>query len=213
MTPNIKFRPWALLVPVAGAMSFLALYFVATLYYPGGSQADTNSTGFSWKDNYWCNLLADQAINGATNKAQPIAVSSMFVLSATLAFFWVLLPSFLYSGNRIGTIIRVSGLLSMATALLLYSNFSHDTIINLASTFGVIATSGTLIALYKTRHFMLFAFGLAIIVLVGLNNYFYYGGGGIEPLPVVQKITFVSYLLWICAISVVMFRKANAALP
>ena len=135
----------------------------------------------------------------------------MTVLCFTLAVFWVLFPSYIVAGKRVGTVIRVSGILAMSTAFLIFSKFSHDTIINLASTFGVLATSGTLIALYKTRHYWLFAFGLSTIVLVGLNNYFYYGGGGIEYLPVVQKITFVAYLFWVCGICVVLYQRVNAS--
>jgi uncharacterized membrane protein YfhO len=37
-----------ILSPFIGVVLFLILYVVATIFYPGGSQADMNATGFSW---------------------------------------------------------------------------------------------------------------------------------------------------------------------
>lgn len=36
--------------------AFLLFYVVATFFYPGGSQLDKTASGFSWTQNYWCNL-------------------------------------------------------------------------------------------------------------------------------------------------------------
>ncbi|HEV7621655.1 MAG TPA: hypothetical protein VGO09_07980, partial [Flavisolibacter sp.] len=54
-----------ILSPVFGSFAFIILYIIATIYYPGGSQANNVSKGFSWVHNYWCNLLNEKAINGA----------------------------------------------------------------------------------------------------------------------------------------------------
>lgn len=51
-----------LLFPPTGILIFFMLYVVAALLYPGGSQADKASTGFSWMNNYWCNLLNEKAM-------------------------------------------------------------------------------------------------------------------------------------------------------
>ncbi|PIQ21332.1 MAG: hypothetical protein COW65_09725 [Cytophagales bacterium CG18_big_fil_WC_8_21_14_2_50_42_9] len=80
------------LAPLFGSTLFLLLYFVATLYYPGGSQFDKNTKGFSWAHNYWCNLLNENAINGQPNPARPIALTAMMVLCLTLTVFWYLFP-------------------------------------------------------------------------------------------------------------------------
>jgi hypothetical protein len=39
------------LIPIFGTILFIVLYIVATLLYPGGSQVDKNSIGFSWMNN------------------------------------------------------------------------------------------------------------------------------------------------------------------
>jgi len=85
----IKAKSILILTPLFGTLLFTCLYFIATLFYPGGSQADKNSKGFSWTNNYWCNLLNENAMNGQHNAARPIAITAMLVLCTTLMIFWV----------------------------------------------------------------------------------------------------------------------------
>jgi hypothetical protein len=74
---KLKQNIWVL-SPLFGTLIYLLLYIVATFFYPGGSQVDKNSFGFSWAQNYWCNLLNENAINGQHNSARPIAIAAMF---------------------------------------------------------------------------------------------------------------------------------------
>lgn len=190
------------LTPILGTILFVVIYFVATFFYPGGSQVDKNSIGFSWTDNYWCNLLMEDAINGQHNSAKPIALTGMFVLCLTLSIFWFEFPRQIKIGKNTKLTIQISGILAMAVAFFLFTNFNHDFVTNLASIFGLIATVGTFVGLYKTKWFKLFAFGLVNILLVGMNNYVYYTKGLIVYLPIIQKISFVSFLIWICSICI-----------
>jgi hypothetical protein len=194
------------LIPLFGSVVFVLLYFVATLYYPGGSQADKNSIGFSWINNYWCNLLNDTSINGEINQAKPIAITALFILCITLAFFWWLLPRYLQLSVKWKYIIQISGAASMFIAFFLFTNMNHDIVTNLASSFGLIATTGTFIGLYQTKWYRLFLFGLFNILLVCLNNYVYYSKGLIIYLPVIQKISFASFLIWVCCIDIQLYR-------
>jgi hypothetical protein len=194
-----------LLIPILGSAIFVLLYLVATLYYPGGSQVDKNSIGFSWLNNYWCNLLNETAINGQPNPAKPIAISGMLVLCSTLAYFWWLFPQ---QGNLNKTwkiSIQISGGISMFFAFFLFTSIDHDLVTNLASLFGLIATIGTFIGLYQTKWKKLFVFGLINILFVCLNNYVYYSKGLIVYLPVIQKISFASFLIWVCCIDLQLY--------
>ncbi|MGN6495490.1 MAG: hypothetical protein ACTHLE_26110 [Agriterribacter sp.] len=157
---NDKVRSIWLLTPIYGTIVFVVLYFVATLLYPGGSQVDKNSIGFSWTNNYWCNLLNEYAINGQPNPAKPIAITGMFVLCLTIAFFWFLFPERLNLEKKLTLTIQISGTLAMTIACFLFTNINHDLITNLASFFGLIATIGTFIGLYKARWSGLLVFGL-----------------------------------------------------
>ena len=189
-----------------GTIIFVVLYFVAALLYPGGSQVDKNSVGFSWINNYWCNLLYEKAINGQHNPGKPFAMTGMFVLCLTLSFFWFLFPRHINVSKKLKFVIQIFGILSMTVAFFLFTNLNHDFIINLASIFGLIATVGVFSGLYKTKWFGLFAFGLLNILLVGLNNYVYYTKGLIVYLPVVQKISFATFLIWVCCIDIKLYR-------
>jgi hypothetical protein len=195
-----------ILVPVLGTVLYIILYLVATLLYPGGSQVDKSSIGFSWTNNYWCNLLNENAMNGQHNPAKPVAMTGMFVLCLTLAFFWFLFPKHINVGRPARLVIQISGILAMAIAFFLFTNIDHDLITDLASFFGLIATVGTFIGLYKAGWYGLFAFGLLNVLLVGLNNYLYYNKGLIIYLPIIQKISFATFLAWICSIDLKLYR-------
>jgi len=203
---NNKAKNILVLTPIFGTMIFVVLYFVATLLYPGGSQVDKKSIGFSWTNNYWCNLLNENAINGQHNPAKPIAMTGMFVLCLTLAFFWFLFPRHINLGTKLKLAIQISGTIAMTIAFFLFTNINHDLVTNLAAIFGAIATIGTFIGLYKTKWFGLFTFGLLNILLVGLNNYVYYTKGLIIYLPVIQKISFAAFLIWVCCIDIKLYR-------
>ncbi|MEO6819901.1 MAG: hypothetical protein ABI204_09260 [Ginsengibacter sp.] len=191
-----------LLIPTVGILIFIFLYLMATRYYPGGSQVDKNSIGFSWQNNYWCNLLNETAMNGRQNAAKPIAMTAMFLLCVSLSFFWIIFPQRMEATRITRLLIQISGVISMVIAFLLFTNINHDLITDMASFFGLMATIGIFVVLYKNRWIGLFWFGLANILLVGLNNYVYFTKGLIIYLPVIQKISFATFLIWIACIDV-----------
>lgn len=186
-------------MPIFGTIVFIVLYISATLFYPGGSQIDHNSIGFSWVNNYWCNLLNETAINGKINAARPIALTGMIVLNITLSAFWYLFPRNIDISTFIKKGIQISGILSMVISMFIFTKY-HDIIINLATFFGIIALVGVFIILYKIKWNSLFRFGMFNLFIVGVNNYFYYNKELITYLPVIQKLSFASFLIWICFI-------------
>jgi hypothetical protein len=196
-------------IPLLGIPSFVLLYVWASFYYPGGSQADAQSTGFSWVNNYWCNLLNSTAINGQTNPAQPIAMTAMVVLCISLAVFWYLFPMISLSKTLSVRITQLTGVAAMGTALLLNSSVDHDLITNLASLLGLMAAVGTLIGLRRLEWNVLFWFGTMNLLLVLLNNLLYYNAELIRYLPLVQKISFAAFLVWLFLISM-KSRKVEA---
>ncbi len=200
-------RIW-MLIPVFGIIIFMVLYVIAAFLYPGGSQVDKNSSGFSWTNNYWCNLLNSYAINGQPNPARPVALTAMAILCGTLAFFWYLFPTQINFSELGRLVIQIAGAVSMTIALFLFTDF-HDMIINLASLFGFIALIGTFAGLYKIKFYYLFWLGMLNVLLVALNNYVYYSNGLILYLPVIQKISFAFFLLWIGCINLVLYLKTS----
>lgn len=206
MAINGKNRYW-LLLPVGGTILFAVLYFLAACFYPGGSQADANARGFSWVNNYWCNLLNEKAINGQPNSARPVALLAMIVLSVALSAFWLLFAANSRIGKMLRYIIGVSGVLSMVIGFFLFTATDHDMVTNLASAFGLVAVIGTLAGLYTMKCRGLFVYGLINLVLVAANNYVYYNKELLLYLPVVQKITFAAFLIWVSLISLHLYRQ------
>ena len=203
---TIKSQDIWVLTPIFGTLLFIGLYFLATLFYPGGSQVDKNSKGFSWANNYWCNLLNEKAMNGQHNAARPLAMVAMFVLCLTLAVFWYIFPRKIGFKKSSRLVIQIAGGLAMTTGMFLFTDL-HDTIVNIASLCGLVATVGTFIGLYKLKWTRLFGLGILNLLLVVLNNILYYGDGLKLFLPVVQKITFLFFLLWICLITLNLYRR------
>ncbi|MBL7757282.1 MAG: hypothetical protein JNL59_07805 [Chitinophagaceae bacterium] len=208
MAINGKNRYW-LLLPVGGTILFAALYFLAACFYPGGSQANANARGFSWVNNYWCNLLNEKAINGQSNAARPIALLAMIVLGSTLSAFWLLFAGSIRTGKVLKYAIGVSGVLSMAGMFFLLTATDHDLVINISSALGLLAVIGTLIGLYARKWFGLFTWGMVNLLLVAVNNYVYYNKELLFCLPVIQKITFAAFLAWVCFISFRLYSKGN----
>jgi len=163
--------------------------------------------GYSWTNNYWCNLLSEKAINGQTNTARPVAVIAMLMLSLSLSSFWILFPVLTQLKKYHRLLIQVAGTIGMLASFLLLTNIDHDLAINAASAFGFVATIGTLVALYKLKWNWLFAFGLFNLLLVALNNYLYHSNE-MMYLPVVQKFSFLSFLGWFCCISMNLYQKS-----
>jgi hypothetical protein len=203
-----KIKSILTLITTLGTLLFVVLYVVATLLYPGGSQVDKNSVGFSWINNYWCNLLNENTINGQHNPAKPVAMIGMFILCLSL-IFWFLFPRQINVSRNLKLIIQISGTLAMTIVFFLFTNINHDLVTNLASIFGLIAMSGVFIGLYKTKWLQLFTFGLLNILLVVLNNYVYYTKGLVIYLPIIQRISFAAFLTWICCIDINLFHMTE----
>ena len=197
-----------ILTPVIGSILFVILYVIAALLYPGGSGIDKTAIGYSWTDNYWCNLLSEKAINGRTNTARLIAIAAMFILCLSLSAFWILFPALTQLKKYHRLLIQAAGTVCMLSSVLLLTSIDHDIAINTSSAFGLIAMIGTLIALYQLKWKRLFVIGLFDLLLVALNNYLYHSNK-MMYLPIVQKFSFLSFLVWFSVISIKLYYKST----
>lgn len=197
-------RRWWTLSPLFGSLVFIVLYTMAAAFYPGGSQADAHAKGFSWMHNYWCNLLNEKALNGESNAARPFAWTAMAILLLSLLCFWAVATQGLLSSRTLKNTAFFSGTASVLLLPFLPTGF-HDVIINTSGLFGLVALLLVYRGLYKNAWHKLFAFGMVNLVLIALNNYLYYGAS-FYCLPLVQKVTFASFLLWICLVTVKLYR-------
>jgi hypothetical protein len=153
--------------------------------------------------------LNENAINGEVNPARPFAMTAMFVLCATLAIFWFLFARCINFPQGVRRLITFSGIASMTITMFLFTSF-HDVVINVAGAFGLIALAGTYVGLYKNKSYQLFIVGLLNLFLIIVNNILYYSTGLLKYLPVVQKITFLLFLSWICLIDIFVLKKLHS---
>ena len=197
---------YILILPLLGMGLFLVLYVIAAINYPGGSRIDTNQIGFSFYNNYLCDLLDDFAINGELNIARFFARAALGLLCASLMLLWYHLPK-LFSVTSINrTIMRLSGLVSLFITLFLASG-THDLILRIAGVFGIIAVFTASIELYKSQLYKLMFFGILCLCIFFANYYIYETGIYIELLPLIQKITFIAFIIWFATLGSSLYKN------
>ena len=205
MLANKKFSSFFLMFPTIGILIFIGLYFYAANQYPGGSQANINAMEFDWVNNYWCNLLNEESINGKQNPARPIAILAMLILCGSLLIFFFHFSIHFEDGKIWKSIIQVCGTISMVTAIFIFTEY-HDQITILASVFGFFVFIGIIRAIYQSDLQLFKMSGLLCILMLGINNYIYYSGSFIKYLPLIQKITFVFVLAWVMGLNLKMIK-------
>lgn len=199
--PNIR-----TLWPVLGISVFAVLYFIASFSYPGGSQFEKDSIGFSWFHNYWCNLLNPIAINGKINHARPIAMMAHIVLCISIwYFFWSVVPCLLSGTQKL--YLQIVSSISCFISLLLMTNLNHNIVANMGAFLSVISLIITMKGLWHHHLIAYFYTGLINFFIVAVNTILYYHHEMIYYLPFVQKISFAYFLIWVCGISLVMYKR------
>ncbi len=204
--PAYHNRNRAAVLTVTGFCLFTVLYLIAVVYYPGGSEVNSKAVGFSWLHNYWCDLLDYTAENGQPNTARPIAIAAMIVLSLAIASFWFLIPKLFVTKAWIGQTMQISGVLSMAILAFLRNEY-HDPVINTSVAFGALAIILCLYALFISGMYGLFIMGFTCLLLCFANAYIYYSKHWINILPVVQKFSFLIFLLWFSLLLVRLVKR------
>ncbi len=187
-------------IPPAGVICFIVLYIVAAFMYPGGNYLDPSQKGFSILHNYWCDLLNEKAVNGETNPASPVAITAMVILCVSLMFVWYSMPKLFLINNTLKTIIQVSGIISMAIALFIFTRY-HSEAITYAGLFGGIAFLATFIGLYRSGRYTLFALGILCLVMGVVTFTIYKTRECLIILPFIQKVTLLLCLVWLVLIN------------
>ena len=205
LTPKAP-KPNILLLPLFGMLLFVLFYILAALKYPGGSWIMPQQNGFSFWNNYLCDLLDQNAINGELNTARYFARTSLTVLCLSLVLLWYYLPSLFKGKNFNKNIMWLSGIAALVATSFLSSG-AHDRTVRIAGFFAVIAFLTCFVELLKARHMKLFVFGIGCLIIFLVNYYIYETGLYIRLLPVIQKITFICFIIWFIMLDVFFYRK------
>ena len=152
MFKSISFkRPYLLLFPVFGMGIFILLYILAALVYPGGSGSILSQHGFSFWNNYLCDLLDFYAVNGEVNTARILARIGLFVLCISLIILWYHLPKLFVIKSVNLIIMKICGILALITILFLAIG-THDLIVRIAGFWAL------LLLLFRLLSFLKIAF-------------------------------------------------------
>ena len=193
-------------LPTIGILLFIGIYIYASTLYPGGSQADLNSVGFDWSNNYWCNLMLDDGLNGITNKAQPVAITGIIILCSSMIIFFFQFANH-FEKNRIWKMmIKISGALAILSAPFIFSEY-HDIMTTVLSISGTVVIIGMIRALHNNHLTFMTVMGICCILIIGLNNFFYYNEDLIQYGPLVQKGAFILILTWTIGLNLISNRK------
>lgn len=191
---------WPLITWI-GIVNFFIFYFIATLYYPGGSNFDQLENGFNWYTNYWCELLYTYSKNGHINAARPYAIVAMISMTISVGYFWYSIPRFLPINHLLQKGIQLSGIVSMIFSSFIFTNF-HDALIYISVVTGSISFFGTIYGLFLLHDKRDAYLGLFCLFLIISNNLVYVFSFNLDLLPILQKITFLITLLWIAQLSI-----------
>lgn len=195
---NFVFWP---LISIGGILLFVLFFILAAAHYPGGSNANLHDIGFSWKDNYWCELLGENAKNGLRNIARPYAMTGMVILSISVSVFWWNIPTIVFENSRlIRGVMRYCGMLSMLFSALIFTDW-HDGIIYAAVITGAVSFTLLFYELFRIKRDFLSYFGVVCLGFIFMNCMIYISNYGIEYLPLIQKITFAITLVWIILVT------------
>ncbi|PRX54649.1 hypothetical protein [Flagellimonas meridianipacifica] len=198
-----------LLLPLVGMLLFVAFYLVAVFDYPGGSYISPNAVGFSFRNNYLCDLLDTYAVNGEHNPARWYSRIALFVLCSSLILLWYHLPG-LFNSKGLGlTVMRFSGMVALAIPFFL-RNGNHDTVLRIAGIFGTLALIIAFVQLFWARLYILFSMGVLCLFIFLVNYYIYETGTFIEVLPVIQKITFLGFIGWFVFLNIQIYKQLKS---
>ena len=193
-------------LPTIGILIFIGLYIYATGFYPGGSHANLNSSGFEWQNNHWCNLMAEESVNGLENPARPIAIFALVILCTSMILFFIQFADYFEKNEHWKMTIKVSGTIAMLSAIFIFTTF-HDILTTLLSICGIVVIIGMIRALHYNKLTAFKVIGILSIAVISLNNLFYYNETLTQYSPLIQKAGFILILGWTIGLNLKMNSK------
>ncbi len=192
-------------VPYLGMLVFLLLYVLAALHYPGGSYTHPNAEGFSFWDNYLCDLLDRYTITGAINAARNWARMALLVLCSSLIYLWFHLPKLFPVKSSNMKLMKFAGIGALVITLFMTAG-NHDIVVRIAGLFGVVAMLTLFVELFRAKYYKLLSFGMYCLLILLVNYYIYETEVYLTALPVIQKITFASFIIWFLLMDISLYK-------
>lgn len=187
-------RKYSVLLCVLITIIFL---LIATFLYPGGSILDKNSVGFTWSKNFFSNLFLPKALNGSDNPSRIWAFIGMVFHSIGYGIF------FMHTARKIPhkhteLVLKSVGIANMVFTFLIATPL-HDLMVTISSTLTMLGLFYITVFILRTKLHWLKFFCIASMILFYLTL-FLYGAGDWGLLAVMQKVTFICFMLLVLAI-------------
>ena len=187
-------RKYSVLICVITSVLFLVM---ATLVYPGGSILDNNSVGFDWSKNFFSNLFLSKALNGTENPSRIWALIGMVFNSIGYGLF------FIHTSRKIPhkhteLVLIIIGLVNMLFTFLIATPL-HDIMVTVSSTVTMIGLFYITVFIFRTKIHWLTLFCI-VSLLIFYSTLYLYGAGNWGLLAVMQKVTFLCFMLLILTI-------------
>ncbi len=177
---------------------------IATLYYPGGSILDKNAVGFDWSKNFFSNLFLPNALNGSENPSRIWALIGMVFNSIGYGLFFIHTSRKIPHKHTKLVLISV-GVVNMLFTFLIATPL-HDIMVTVSSTLTMIGLFYITIFILRTKIHWLKLFCI-VGLLIFYSTLYLYGAGNWGLLAVMQKVTFLCFMLLVLTIEY--FTKAE----
>jgi hypothetical protein len=182
-------RKYFVLISVVISIIFLV---IATLLYPGGSILDKNSVGFDWAKNFFSNLFSAKALNGADNPSRFWAITGMVFHSIGYGLFFIN-TSKKIPHKHTEIVLKSIGIANTLFIFLIATPF-HDIMVTISSTLTMLGLFYITVFILRTRLWMMKLFCI-ISMLIFYFTLYLYGAGDWGLLAIMQKITFLCFML------------------
>lgn len=133
---------------ILSLLNFYLFYGIAAVLYPGGTWEKESTIGYSFWENYLCDVLGETSLNGIPNPGSSYGLISFGFIFGALVFGWTMLAKFLDAYSpKLAKILLLSSAIScmgfMGIILLppgdMLLNY-HFMAVFFAVFFGIIAT-------------------------------------------------------------------------
>ena len=182
-------------IVLIGVLLSLLLLLISTTQYPGGSQADAGSTGFSWRHNYLSNLLNPIAVNGLANDAQPWAVAGVVFLCISATAFFIRFSRKIPVKSA-SHVVRYAGVGATAFGLGAATPF-HDSAVALSGALLMLSLFYVTVFVFKSKLHGFKVLSVVFLLVLYGSSFVYYTRTGLEYLPLLQKSYLVIAVCWI----------------
>ena len=194
-------QKYSVLICVIISVLFL---LIATLLYPGGSILDKNSVGFDWSKNFISNLFLTKALNGTENPSRIWALIGMVFNSIGYGLFFIHTSRKIPQKHTELVLISI-GVVNMLLTFLIATPL-HDIMVPVSSTLTMIGLFYITVFIFKTKIHWLTMFCI-VSLLIFYSTLYLYGAGNWGLLAVMQKVTFLCFMLLVLTIEY--FTKAE----